>query len=213
MPDWEHYLKQSDGLTPHATLVKAMRLFHAPGHAIDLGCGNGRDTLALLKAGWSVTAVDCHNEALRQLEAKLCVPLSDRFTSLCTHFEFMRLEKAQLINAGFSLPFCHPDCAERVWCRITAALEPSGVFSGHFIGIRDDWTESGLWTLERHQLLHLLQGWTLHEFSEFEGEHPSTLGETKWWHVFHVVAQRPATTAQVIKLNLVKKPPEGRYQR
>ncbi len=38
-------------------------------HAVDLGCGDGTDTLALLAAGWSVTAVDAFDALWQQIRA------------------------------------------------------------------------------------------------------------------------------------------------
>lgn len=44
---------------------------HAPGHAIDLGCGTGTNLLTLAKAGWLVTGVDFAIKAVRTARSRL----------------------------------------------------------------------------------------------------------------------------------------------
>ena len=45
--------------------------------AIDLGCGDGRDVVEILRRGWRVVAVDAEPEALRQLAGAAAAAGSD----------------------------------------------------------------------------------------------------------------------------------------
>jgi SAM-dependent methyltransferase len=44
---------------------------HAPGRAIDLGCGTGTNLVTMAKAGWKVTGVDFAGRALKKAQEKL----------------------------------------------------------------------------------------------------------------------------------------------
>ena len=44
---------------------------HAPGRAIDIGCGTGTNILTLLQAGWQVTGVDFAPRAIQLAQRKL----------------------------------------------------------------------------------------------------------------------------------------------
>ncbi len=61
---WGRYLRLA-GDDPRATLVDALERFPAPGLAVDLGAGTGRDSAELLRRGWSVIAFDREQDARR----------------------------------------------------------------------------------------------------------------------------------------------------
>ena len=65
---WGRYYEVAKGGAPRETLRLALDLFESEGGegerlAVDLGCGEGRDTLELLRRGWRVLAIDDEREA------------------------------------------------------------------------------------------------------------------------------------------------------
>ena len=49
--DWQDYYQRTDDRPPRETLMEALSRFdkeEAVGRAVDLGCGNGRDTIEIL---------------------------------------------------------------------------------------------------------------------------------------------------------------------
>ena len=133
---WRRYYDAAKD-EPRDTLVFALDRFGAErGLAVDLGCGPGRDTLELLRRGWSVVAVDGEKEAITRLRARAGEP-----AGLETHvarFEDFRFPQAQLVNSSYALPFCPPDAFPGVWRRLVDALALGGRFAGHLFGDRDD---------------------------------------------------------------------------
>lgn len=186
------FLDATRGAPEHPTLRKALHLWtQPPGRALDLGCGAGRDSLALLRAGWKVTALDRDPRSLAALREQAPAHQDQMLTTLCREFEdSTALPTADFINASFALPFCQPDEFSGVWQRIAAALRTDGLFSGHFFGPRDDWAGRGLVIHSRDQLVELTAGWTVLELNEFEYDGKTAVGHAKHWHLFEVIARR-----------------------
>ena len=72
---WGRYYEAAKGGGPRETLRLALDLFESEGgwgerRAVDLGCGEGRDTLELLRRGWRVLAIDDEREAIERLRAR-----------------------------------------------------------------------------------------------------------------------------------------------
>lgn len=191
--DWHGYFDALAALPPRDTLLRALS-FRAgsPGHALDVGCGDGRDTAHLASLGWTVLALDSSEEGLRRLHERLPAGLRPRVRTQCATFDRMALEPADLVCASFSLPFCEPAHFPGVWEGITSALRPGGFFAGQLFGDRDDWA-----TLPDRT--HHSPGAARALFRDFEvlfwqeedresrvdpARHP------KHWHVYHIVARR-----------------------
>ncbi|MBD2577804.1 class I SAM-dependent methyltransferase [Oscillatoria sp. FACHB-1406] len=190
--DWEAYYDAIANRPPRNTLLKALKGFKTPGLALDLGCGDGRDTVELLRCGWEVLAVDAQPEAIARLLDRTDIDPARLKTQVERFETFAFPNNIDLINASFSLPFSSPLEFPRIWAGIVAALSPGGRFCGHFFGERDSWAAKGwIHPQTRSQIEQLLQFFTVEMLEE--EEHPGTtpLGEERDWHIFHVVARKP----------------------
>lgn len=192
---WGAYYRKLRDRPPRRTLLAALDGF-GPGAAgslaIDLGCGDGRDVIEMLRRGWRVVAVDSEPEALRQLQARE-LPEGHDLTPVLARLEEVPLPLGvRLVNSSFAMPLCEPDAFHRLWERIREALPSGGRFSGQWYGPRDSWVgRSGLTFLTRHEALALLQGLEVEMFEEEEADGETRKGNTKHWHIFHVVARQP----------------------
>ena len=162
----------------------------APAHAIDLGCGAGRDTLELLRRGWRVTAIDAESLAFEYLNVLVPTDHQARLQTQCTSFQDAELAPAELINASFSLPFCPPGEFAALWQLIEHALKPGGLFAGHFFGERDSWAKDGLTIHTRSEVERLFQAWHVIDLQEIDRLGQTAVGNSKHWHLIAVVARR-----------------------
>lgn len=81
---WSKYFKATASSTPRNTCADAIQRFQKEERkqcvAVDLGCGSGNDTIALLKAGWYVHAIDREKAALRLLKRRVSISRRNRLT-------------------------------------------------------------------------------------------------------------------------------------
>lgn len=183
------------GQPARGILLKALALFEAPQaqpkFAIDLGCGSGRDSLALLEQGWQVLAIDGEAEAIAALEQATPPAWRSRLQTQQVTFEAMSLPPADLINASFALPFCSPENYDAVWQKITQAVNPHGRFVGQFFGPRDEWAAKPSMTFHTaEQVKTLLTPFEIETFKEVEEDGQTATGQPKHWHLFTVIAQK-----------------------
>ena len=177
------------GDEPRDTLLAALDRFVAPGTAVDLGCGTGRDTLELLRRGWQVVAIDSEAEAIGRLRAAARDDV--RLATQVAVYEDAALPECDLVNASWSLPFCRPEVFGVVWARIIDSLRPEGRFAGQLFGDRDEWsTESDMTFHTRAEAEGLFGVFELERFDEYEEDGQTVLGNPKQWHVFNVVARK-----------------------
>ena len=193
---WEDYYRAIEGRSLRPLFVEAGAFLPSPPAggrarvAIDLGCGDGRETLALLASGWTVVAVDGAPEAIARLRASVPPEEEARLTTMVGRFHEVALPQADFIYAGLSLPFCGPDEFADVWRAVTRSLRGGGIFAGHFFGPNDSWASTPDMTFQtRGALAALFTGFDVHVLREQDEDGPAVSGP-KHWHVFHVVATK-----------------------
>ncbi len=201
-PVWTNYYRAVEGRPPRETLIAALDAFatdigdgllpeSTARLAVDLGCGNGRDTVELLRRNWSVLAIDGEHEAIDQLNQRQDIDPT-RLETRIQSFESLTLPvNVNLINASFCLPFCSPAQFATLWQKVVAALRPGGRFCGHLFGDRDTWTKYPNRTHHtRSQVEQLLTPFKIELLEEEEHPGKTALGEEKHWHLYNIVARR-----------------------
>lgn len=192
--NWSEYYERTAGRPPRRTLLAAIAGF-APSTgvraAVDLGCGDGRDAIELLRRGWSVLAIDAEPQAIARLEARPDLPPGVRLTTLCARFEDAVWPRVDLVNASFALPLCPPDRFPDLWARLSDSLLPGGRFAGQLYGRRDDWAGApGVTHHDRDEIEQLLSGFAIEMLEEEESDTVTPRGKPKHWHLFHIVARK-----------------------
>lgn len=195
---WRRYYDAVTGRPPRDTLLGALAAVEAEGGpaegalALDLGAGDGRDTVELLRRGYRVLAIDVEPDAFVRLKARPDLVHPERLDIMVAPFEDVELPRALLINASFSLPFCPPERFGELWARITTALDPGGRFAGQLLGERDGWAKrEGITSFDRDAARTLLEDLEVERFVEEEVDSATATGHPKHWHLFHVIARKP----------------------
>ena len=157
--------------------------------AIDLGCGAGRETRALLEDGWQVVAYDS--------EPTMLAAADRTHPALTAHelsFEQIPdLPPADLIHASYALPFQSRESFDRLWTLIRASLRHGGLIAVNIFGINDAWSGAPNMTfLTAEEAEALATDLTIEHWHEQDEVGPAFSG-SKHWHVFSIIARRPAT--------------------
>jgi trans-aconitate methyltransferase len=154
--------------------------------AIDLGCGAGVETRALLDAGWRVLAIDGEPgtgaRLLRTIGGR-----HDRLTVRTGDFaDLTELPPAELIYSGYSLPYQPRASFDRLWTLIRAARR--GVLAVNILGDRDAWAGDESRTfLTAAEVRELAGGLRIEHWHEEDAVGPAFSGP-KHWHVFDLIA-------------------------
>ena len=195
--DWSLYYRATQGRPPRETLLIALAQFESETppknrpFAVDLGCGDGRDTVELLRQGWRVLAIDGDKNAIAQLRKRSGVNRTFLETRV-QRFESLTLPPSvDLVNASFCLQFCPSEHFPNLWEEIIASLRSNGRFSGQLFGDRDSSTvHSNIIGYTRKQVEGLLKPFEKEYFEEEEHAGKTALGEDKYWHLFQIVARK-----------------------
>src|SRR5215475_379848 len=200
MSRWSTYYDAVAGRPPRPLLLDVLKMFaddasdppSQPRVAVDLGSGDGTEALALLDAGWRVCAVDSEPAAARRLTASRSPARADRLSIVTIDLAEFDVPPADLVWASLTLFFLESNGFAALWRRIRTALLPGGRFAGQFLGTNDSWaSDPGNTALTEQQVRALLAGLDIERFDTQDSDGVAVSGP-KHWHLFHVVARRPA---------------------
>jgi tellurite methyltransferase len=209
---WARYYAVTVDRPAWTTVLKAIELFaaedptartadptataparHIARFAVDLGCGGGRDSRALLRAGWHVLAMDREPAALRVLEEAAGPELGRRLDTAAGDFATFEVPPCDLVNASLCLPFVELAEFERMWARIVAALPLGGRFAAMVFGDRDGSAgEAGMTCLPAARFEELLSGFEIELWTDTEEDRPTALGDPHHFHLIEFVARKQA---------------------
>ncbi|KUL31513.1 class I SAM-dependent methyltransferase [Actinoplanes awajinensis] len=186
---WALYNARQSERDVRATCRRAMELA-GPGAgrtAVDLGCGAGRETRALLESGWRVTAFDGDPTMLSAVDQP-----HPALTARRLSFEqITELPDTDLIHAAYALPWQDRPHFDRLWTMIRSALRPGGWIAVDLFGVRDSWAGApGMTFLTETEAKSLADGLTVEHWHE-EDELGAASSGPKHWHVFQLIARRP----------------------
>ena len=179
------------------TLLDAAERFAAPGFAVDLGAGTGRDTASCSprlarardrpRAGGDRPAPRSPGRRRAARDARRRV----RGGRMAAVRPCQRELLAAVLPAG---------AVSRALGADRRLDPPRRSLRGQFFGERDDWARSGLHVQTARRSKALLEPFELELLDEFEGDGPTAIGKAKHWHLFHVVARKLRAPRYVLRM-------------
>jgi SAM-dependent methyltransferase len=193
--DWNDFYRVTDGRDVRPLFTKGMAAVRdaglAPGRAVDVGFGDGTETVALLRAGWRVTAIDPTPSAAALLREKVPLDAGDRLEIVTSGVDDAELPAFDFLYAGYALSFVHPTRFPRAWATIRERMRPGGILAVNVFGIRDTWASDPEMTfVDRDSAVALVDGLEVIGIDEEDQDGPSAVG-LKHWHLFDLVVRRP----------------------
>ena len=153
---WSH--GEHSGSEPSPILVEALEGI-APGRALDLGAGAGRNALYLAQEGWSVTAIDSSKRAV-ELASMRARQMGVRLESLAIDLEG---DTVPVEDASFDLVLMFFYMQRDLFPRIKKWLKPGGLFVAAIHTVDD---RPGIHAMNAAHLLD--RGELAEAFSDFE---------------------------------------------
>ncbi len=157
--------------------------------ALDLGCGDGKDVLALADFGLRVHAVDSDASKIASLQSRLEETGKDAQLNVARIEDFsIEIEKYDVILASNSLPFITSKKEVfEVLKRAMNGLKIGGFLYFSLFGVRDAWSHRdtmSFYSEEECDVLLRELGLGVYHKSVEEGNGLTMKGDLKHWHIF-----------------------------
>ena len=193
--DWEAYYARLAGRAPRPLFKRVRSIYLAEGAtrtAVDLGCGDGTETLAMLDDGLSVTAIDESPASMQRVRER--AGSRSGLRTIQARLEDVELPDTDLVYSGLTLPFCHPDQFPALWDRVCDSLRPNGLIAVHLFGDRHGWMREEMTFVTNDQVEGLISGLAVLDLREIDEVMPSAMGDQVRMHIFDLVARNLAAT-------------------
>ena len=195
MTSWNAFYDETERRGPSLLLARAINLagnLSVARQAVDLGCGAGKEAQQLMQSGWDVLAVDNEPEAITRTIANCSGGQAGMLTTCLSDFECLpALPRSNLIHAGLALPFCRPKSFKQLWDQVLHALEPGGVFVGHFFGPQHGWSTFAHLTFHSElDIRRMCEGLEVNLLRETQIMTQTPSGPLNW-HRFDLIVQKP----------------------
>jgi SAM-dependent methyltransferase len=194
--DWAAYYRYTEGREPRPLFVRGLEAMAdsgvVPGTAVDVGSGDGTESMHLLQAGWRVIAIDSAPAAAEVLAPRVPVDARDRLVIRTAPADEVELPPFDLLYSAYVLSYLPPDAFARLWAHARASLRPGGFIVVNIFGDHHEWAgkEPDTTFLSRDEVDRLLEGLDVVALDELEEDGNSFIGPTHW-HVWDVIARRP----------------------
>jgi len=178
--------------SPLVEQLKNLNLISVPGLALDLGCGDGGDSIALAEVGLNVVAIDKRTEEIVERKGDLTISV---VTSDIRDFKIEK-EKYNLIIAKNVLPFLGSKEESYQTIRsISEGLLPGGSMYLTLFGPKDAWAmeKSNMNFIDYDEAVSFLNSLgliSIHRLTE-EGLGPLKSGGIKYWHIHRFLYKKP----------------------
>ena len=187
------YYNNTKNIEPHE-LVKKIIQKKEKGIAIDIGVGAGRDTVALLKNGWSVTAID-KNDTSNIIKENLNKDEIKRLTFICDDVTNIKFPKSDLIISFNVLSFVDKKSIKCVIEKIRNSLNKNGIVILNFFGKEDGFKDriseekerNEIYLYDESEIKELLKDFEIIKLNEIKKDEISGDGVMKHWHIYTVV--------------------------
>jgi tellurite methyltransferase len=192
--NWRPYYAAVYKRQPSFLAQVSLPFVDSKGSFLDVGAGTMNDSRFALEAGFNrVEALDGSNDAW-SYAAMLEAQYGNRFSftkNLFSEFDF-GVSRFDWIHSNFALPYFGPKGFDEFMQRVLLGLKDSGVFSGTFFGLKDEWREMhrNFAFVTKEDLHRLLSGLSVIELKEVELDGSFYDGCRKFWHYFRVIAKR-----------------------
>ncbi|MBA2254809.1 MAG: methyltransferase domain-containing protein [Chloroflexi bacterium] len=194
--DWADFYRWTLGREPRPLFERVMAHAGTPGQAVEVGFGDGTETLALLDLGWRVLAIDPAPAAADVLLPRVPPDALPRLTIVTAPAQVATLPPLDLFYSGFSLPFLPPAEFDVFWAGLRAALRPGATIVVNLFGPKDSWApDEAMSFVDRDRIEGLIDGLELLVLDEVERDGEAFSG-AKHWHVFDIVARRPTVAPE-----------------
>lgn len=194
MANWNEYTSRAKGREVRPFFTRALSECSKPAVAIDLGCGSGAETAALISQGWDVFAIDSEDSAIMMTRDRAPSSGKKRLHLQKRRFEDLSddaLPEADFVYSFHSLPFASREKFDDVLSYVFSRVKVGGVLAVTLFGPKDQWvlakTVSGI---SEAELKTRLNGFEILSFDTEDEVGPTAMEGDKHWHVFEVIARR-----------------------